>query len=44
MAAGARRAARKERERENERRGKQSDERGRRGESSETCRIDKPGL
>ena len=33
---------RKEREREKERRG--SDERGRRGRSSETCHNDKPGL
>ena len=42
MAAGARRAAREEREKE--RRGKQSDERGRRGMSSETCHNDKPGF
>ena len=44
MAAGARRAAREEREREKERRGKQSDERGRRGRSSETYHNDKPGF
>ena len=42
MAAGARRAAREEREREKERRGKQSGERGRRGGSSRTCHNDKP--
>ena len=42
MTAGARRV-REEREREKERR-KQSDERGRRGISSQTCHNDKPGF
>ena len=42
MAAGARSG--KRRERGKERRGKQSDERGRRGGSSETCQNDKPGF
>ena len=42
MAAGARRG--KRREREKERIGKQSDGRGRRGRSSETCHNDKPGF